>query len=219
MTQLGRPFPFSFAFGEKICPVLLYPAEFSKCFCSPIAIPFIAAASGRASTREECIESSQNVYQRLLAETPGETSLSFNVVALVALQSDGTLVPEKVRDLIRLFRPNRNGSLTMFDFIRSVDAVYKELRLLRASVRNAQKLDQSFERIFNVVFYIVILCVCLAVLGFDPLAIFLSFSSFALAFSFMISRASSNYFEVRENKVPERDLMPTHIHSNLSICD
>jgi len=127
------------------------------------------------------------------------------VLALVALQSDGTLVPEKVRDLVRLFRPNRTGNLTLIDFIKSVDVVYKELRLLRASVRNAQKLDQSFERIFNVVFYILILCVCLAMLGFDPLAIFLSFSSFALAFSFMISRASSNYFEVRTDSALKVD--------------
>jgi len=157
---------------------------------------FVFLVAGRASTREECIESSQNVFLRLLAETPGETSLSFNVLALVALQSDGTLVPAKVKDMIRLFRPNRSGSLTMIDFIKSVDLVYKELRLLRASVRNSQKLDQSAEKIFNVLFYTVILCICLAVLGFDPLAIFISFSSFALAFSFMISRASSNYFEV-----------------------
>ena len=152
---------------------------------------------GRAATREECIESAQNTYLRLLAETPGETSLSFNVLALVALQSDGTLVSEKIRDLSRVFRPSRKGDLTLLNFCKSVDSVYKELRLLRASVRNAQKIDNSFERIFNIVFYTIILCVGLALLGLNPLALFLSLSSFALAFSFMISRASSNYFEVR----------------------
>lgn len=151
---------------------------------------------GRASTRQECIESAQNVFLRLLAETPGETSLSFNVLALVALQSDGTLVPEKIRDLMQIFRPNHKGCLTLVDFCKSVDSIYKELRLLRASVRNSQKIDQSFERIFNVAFYTILICVCLALLGFDPLALFLSLSSFALAFSFMISRASSNYFDV-----------------------
>ena len=97
---------------------------------------------------------------------------------------------------MQIFRPNHKGCLTLVDFCKSVDSLYKELRLLRASVRNSQKIDQSFERIFNVVFYTILICVCLALLGFDPLALFLSLSSFALAFSFMISRASSNYFDV-----------------------
>jgi len=119
------------------------------------------------------------------------------VLALTALRSDGTLVPEKIRDLMQIFRPNHKGCLTLVDFCKSVDSLYKELRLLRASVRNSQKIDQSFERIFNVVFYTILICVCLALLGFDPLALFLSLSSFALAFSFMISRASSTYFDVR----------------------
>lgn len=151
---------------------------------------------GRASRREECIESAQNLYLRLLGETPGGNTLNFNVLALVGLLPDGSLVQEQVKDLARVFRPNRSGNLTLVDFCKSVDTVYKELRLLRASVRNSQKIDQSFERIFDVVFYTVILCTCLALLGFDPLALFMSLSSFALAFSFMISRASSNYFEV-----------------------
>ena len=152
--------------------------------------------TGRASTREECIESAQNLFLRLLAETPGESSLSFNVLALAAVQADGTLVPAKIRDLMEIFRPNQKGNLTLVEFCKSLDMLYKELRLFRASVRNSQKIDQSFERIFNVVFYTVLVFVCAALLGFDPLAIFLSLSSLFLAFSFMISRASSNYFDV-----------------------
>lgn len=69
------------------------------------------------------------------------------------------------------------------------------MKMLRASVRSSQKIDQASERIFNVVFYAVIGCVALAALGLDPLAIFVSLSTIVLAFSFMISRASSNYFE------------------------
>lgn len=45
------------------------------------------------------------------------------------------------------------------------------------------------------VFYAIVVCILLAVLGLDPLAIFVSLSTIVLAFSFMISRASSNYFE------------------------
>ena len=118
------------------------------------------------------------------------------MLALTALQADGTMVPQKIRDLVQIFRPNQKGNLTLVDFCKSIDSLYKELRLLRASVRNSQKIDHSFEQIFNVVFYTVLIFICLALLGFDPLALFLSLSSFALAFSFMISRASSNYFDV-----------------------
>jgi small-conductance mechanosensitive channel len=69
------------------------------------------------------------------------------------------------------------------------------MKLLRASVRSSQKIDQSFEQIFNVVFYFASFFVILALVGADPLALFASLSTFVLGFSFMISRASSNYFE------------------------
>jgi hypothetical protein len=39
--------------------------------------------------------------------------------------------------------------------------------------------------------------VLLSQLGFDPLALFLSISGVVLGFAFMISTASSKYFEVR----------------------
>ena len=55
--------------------------------------------------------------------------------------------------------------------------------------------SHSFEWIFNFVFYVVIGVIVMSVLGLDPLALFVSISTFVLAFSFMISRASSNYFE------------------------
>ena len=78
-----------------------------------------------------------------------------------------------------------------------VDEVYKELRLLRASVANSSKIDRAFETIFNFVFYSILFCMILSQLGYDPLALFLSISGVILAFAFMIGSASSKYFEVR----------------------
>ena len=75
------------------------------------------------------------------------------------------------------------------------DLVYKEMKLLWASVRSSQKIDKSFEKIFNILFYFAIACIILGVLGYDPIAVFLSLSSIVLAFSFMISQASSKYVE------------------------
>lgn len=85
--------------------------------------------------------------------------------------------------------------LAQVDFVKSVDTVYKSLRLLRASVANSSKIDRAFENIFNIVFYAVVTCVILSQLGFDPLALFLSISGVILAFAFMIGSASSKYFE------------------------
>jgi hypothetical protein len=122
--------------------------------------------------------------------------MNFETIAVLAVHGDGTMDQEKLKDLIRLFRPDRDGNLSLLDFVKSVDAVYKELRLLRAAVRNSMKIDRAFERIFDIAFYTVMACFILSQLGFDPLALFLSLSSIMLAFAFMIGSASSKYFEV-----------------------
>lgn len=66
-------------------------------------------AFGPADTREACIESAQKVYLRLLMRTPDETILHFDTLALIALQKDGTIDREKARDLMKLYRPDRQG--------------------------------------------------------------------------------------------------------------
>jgi small-conductance mechanosensitive channel len=105
---------------------------------------------------------------------------------------------------------------------RSVAVCYRrQLRLLRASVVNNSRvrnqlvfnclpdvegivlnihfqltqMDRAFERIINVVFYFVVVCVVLSVVGIDPLVLFASISGFVLGFAFMIGAACSKYFE------------------------
>ncbi|KAG7354823.1 mechanosensitive ion channel [Nitzschia inconspicua] len=174
----------------SIGAILQFRTSLSKLNTS---FPF-SYAFGRADTRDSCIESSQELYLRLLGATRDQ-KLHFNILGLVALQRDGTLDQEKLKSLIKVFRPGRDGNLGLVDFVKSVDAVYKEMKLLRASVRSSQKIDQSFEWIFNILFFVVTMVIVMSILGLDPLALFVSVSTFVLAFSFMISRASSNYFE------------------------
>jgi hypothetical protein len=66
-------------------------------------------AFGPADTREACIESAQKVYTRLLLRTPGDNILQFLTIALLALQKDGTIDQQKAKDLVKLFRPDREG--------------------------------------------------------------------------------------------------------------
>jgi hypothetical protein len=160
--------------------------------------PF-SASFGLADTRENCVASAQDVYQRLLRKHEDDNYgvLNFDTFAVVALNRKGVLDTEKIKELIRLFRPNRDGSLNMLDFVRSVDAVYKELRLLRATIASSSKIDKALESIINILFYAITVTIILSQTGFDPLTLFLSLSSIILAFAFMIGSASAKYFDVR----------------------
>jgi hypothetical protein len=146
-------------------------------------LPF-TSTFGPAGTREECVASSQEVFARLMQMSDLNDLLNFEVLALLGAKSDGTLDQNKLMDLIKLFRPDRDGSLSMVHFVRSVDKVYKEVRLLRASVHNSSKVDGQFETIFNFLFYAVVIVIVLSVLGLDPLALFISVSGLILGFAF-----------------------------------
>lgn len=138
--------------------------------------PF-TVAFGRADNRESCLESSQKVYHRLLTRQDKGDVLHFDTIAVVALNSDGTMDEDKMKDLVRLFRPSRQGELSEIDFVKSVDSLYKEFRLLQTSINNSGSVDRAFETLVNIVFYIVLWCVMLYIFGIGPVALFVSFSS------------------------------------------
>lgn len=70
-------------------------------------------AFGPADTRENCIESAQNVYRRLLMRTPGEEVLQFETIAMLAEDESGFFDQDKAKELMKLFRPDRKGNLTV----------------------------------------------------------------------------------------------------------
>ena len=98
-------------------------------------------------------------------KTPDEKSLHFDTLALLALDDSGEIDERKAKDLIKIFRPDREGVLTLLDFLKSVDSVYKEFRLLQASIENSSQIDKGFENLFNIVFYAVVVTIILSVLG------------------------------------------------------
>jgi hypothetical protein len=87
-------------------------------------VPF-GPAFGVCRNRLECIEGAETVFRDLLLATPGKYELSFDVLALLAINDDGEMNEQKVKQLIKVFRPERDGSLTLLDFVKSVDEVYK----------------------------------------------------------------------------------------------
>jgi hypothetical protein len=93
----------------------------------------------QAQTREMCVQSSQEVYDRLMLSVSGFTELPFSILSVLAINSKGEFEDAKIKSLIRLFRPDRQGNLGRLDFVKSIDTVYKQLRLLRASIANSGK--------------------------------------------------------------------------------
>lgn len=65
------------------------------------------------------------VFNRLLLRSNRGDVLSFHVLAMLALHADGTLKHEKIKELIHLFRPERDGTLSVLDFVKSVDDVVR----------------------------------------------------------------------------------------------
>jgi hypothetical protein len=160
-----------------------------------LTYPF-STAFGLANKREACVESAQDVYRCLLLSKPDSTELHFETLTALAMTDDKTLDEARVKELVRVFRPDREGKLSILDFVRSVDRVYKDLRLLRASIQNSRQMDKAYEVLINVAFYFVMFCIILACLNIDPLALFLSLSSVIVAFAFAIGSSSAKFFEV-----------------------
>ncbi|CAB9496794.1 Mechanosensitive ion channel protein [Seminavis robusta] len=156
--------------------------------------PFLPAF-GPADTRDRCIESSQAVYQRLLLRTPHLDEIPFETLALLAKDESGGINQDKAKELIKIFRPERDGTLGKLEFVKSIDAIYKQLRLLSANIANSSQIDKAIESLINFVFYGFLACMLLADLGGSPRAVYLSFSSAILGFSFMFGATSAKYFE------------------------
>jgi small-conductance mechanosensitive channel len=121
--------------------------------------------------------------------------LPFSVFSVLAVGENGQLMTAKIKSLIRLFRPDRSGELTRLDYSKSIDTVYKELRLLRASIANSAQIDIAFEKIVNAFFYFFVTIIAITILGIDIWSVFLSINTLILGASFLFGSAASNYFE------------------------
>jgi small-conductance mechanosensitive channel len=157
---------------------------------NPLSVPF-----GPASTRKECLKSSQKVYHKLLLQSPENQILRFEKLLVLAVDKKGKLNKTKARALIRLFRPDRKGNLTLLDFVRSCDHLYKKVKMFRATTANATQLDDALENLLNVAFYTILTVVLLLVMQVDFLTVFSTLAGIILPLSFLFSTAASLYFQ------------------------
>lgn len=156
----------------------------------PLSVSF-----GVADTREDCMKSSRNVYQRLLMKMPGSGVLSFETIDILALDGNGALQKDKARALIRLFRPDRDGKLKELDFIKSCDRIFKRLKMFVATISHSAQLDDAFEQLINIVFYFAIFLLVFAIFGVNLQTMFISIAGILLPLSFLFGAAASKFFE------------------------
>lgn len=75
----------------------------------------------QTSTRAICVDSSEALFNRLVENDPNASLLPFETLAQLAYDSKGELMRPKVKALIKLFRPDRQGWMTKIDFLNSID--------------------------------------------------------------------------------------------------
>lgn len=165
-------------------------------------------AFGKAETRHRVVDCAQHVYadllklqqrlnlQQVYANAGGldpTMTLKFHTLSIIAMDGLGNLDMKMAKDLISVFRPTREGDISLVEFVKSIDAVYKEIRKLRANIANEGKMNAGTEKLINAVFYFILASCLLAALGLDPLVIFGGLATFIISFSFCVSGASSDY--------------------------
>jgi hypothetical protein len=142
------------------------------------------------------MESAIKVYQRLLLINPEDSVLKFDTLAMLARDEKGKFEKEKASALVRLFRPDAEGNISLLNFLRACDKVYKSLRLFRAAIVNSNQQDDALGVILNCFFYVLVVCLIMAIFAIDPTQIFLATASLSVSLSFAIGNASSKWFEV-----------------------
>ena len=66
-----------------------------------------------------------------MLRTPNQDQVPFETLALLAKNKEGGIDEKKAKALIKFFRPGRDGKLSKLEFVKSIDAVYKSIKLVR----------------------------------------------------------------------------------------
>ena len=154
-------------------------------------------AFGPASTRNEMILSAEVVFHRLMKLSTNSESLSFSVFDILLLQEDGTEDKIKRKRLMKLFRPRKDGSLSLLSFVQGCDNIYRNLRLFRASVSNASVIDTVLESLINPVFYSMLAIIIALMMDIKISSTLTPASGLLISFSFAFGPACAKLFEVK----------------------
>ena len=168
---------------------------------------FFSASFGPVESRDQCMKSAELLFRRLVklmgddvlvdnSEDDQEPSLQFyNLTQWLYKGCLKASEQQNAADMMDLFLPDHKGRVTLSAFLTGIDAVYRKVRLLESSVENHSHVDKSYEKVINFIFYFLMGCVALAIMGMNPLVFILSLSTLLVSFAFMIGSAASQQFE------------------------
>eukprot|EP00985_Skeletonema_marinoi_P008086 scaffold3602_cov104-Skeletonema_marinoi.AAC.1 len=150
---------------------------------------------GPAFSRDSCIKSSKALYKRLLALTPGSTVLHFDVIGVLAYNADDSFDERKAKELVKLFRPDKNDEISLLAFVQSCDSAYKKLRYLRAGTGNSTLIDEVLENFFNGAFSFCLALAVMTILKMNPWALLVSLSTILVSFAFAFGPSVAQIIE------------------------
>ena len=150
---------------------------------------------GPANNRDTCIKSAKTLYRRLLALTPGSTVLHFDVIGVLAYNADGSFDERKAKELVKLFRPDKNDEISLLAFVQSCDTAYKKLRYLRAGVGNSTSIDDVLENFFNGAFTFCLGLGVMAIMQMNPWTLLVSMSTILVSFAFAFGQSVAQIIE------------------------
>jgi hypothetical protein len=154
-------------------------------------------AFGPAHNRDAVVRSADFVFRRLLTLSPESKTLPFEALEMLAHEGDcdGPLDRSKLKTIKRMFRPDKENFLSLLDFVKACDGLYKKLRFFRASVGNASVIDHHLESIIDGVFYFVLLLALLSFTGLNAWSLLVSISTLSVSISFAVGSSASKYIE------------------------
>jgi len=150
---------------------------------------------GPAFSRDSCIKSSKALYKRLLALTPGSTVLHFDVIGVLAYNADDSFDERKAKELVKLFRPDKNDEISLLAFVQSCDSAYKKLRYLRAGTGNSTLIDEVLENFFNGAFSFCLALAVMTILKMNPWTLLVSLSTILVSFAFAFGPSLAQFIE------------------------
>jgi small-conductance mechanosensitive channel len=150
---------------------------------------------GPAANRDECIASSHRDFWLLMKLAPLKQALPFDVLKLIARNKDGAEDKAKVMAIRRLFRPNASNNITLLAFVQSCDTIYKHFRFFRASLSNANVINDAIQHMMNAAFFFVLTLLLLSVMNLSPISLLFSITSLLVSVSFALGSSVSKYVE------------------------
>ena len=146
----------------------------------------------RSLNRKDVLSNSQRLYVELTTASHSPM-LHLRTLSLATMNKNGNLEERKMKDLIAVFRPDQDGAIALIEFCKSIDMVYKEMRILRANIANEGLMHAATEKIIDYAFYTVLAVGALMVLGTNPFSIIGIVIGIAVPVSFCIGSSAADF--------------------------